>query len=100
MRKIAYPICDGCGAARPEYESSFWNLRVCYPCLRCMADWLDRQGLLTPNPLVEELFDGVFDGGTVPTSQQYTVVVKSRLGDNAFAYKLIERIQNGDEEST
>jgi len=92
MKKIAYPKCDCCGTARPEYESQRFNLRVCYLCLRMIADWLDARDLLTPNPLIQELFDGVFSGGTVPTSQQYTVIVKSQLGGNACAYKLIERI--------
>ena len=99
MRKIAYPTCDCCDASRPEYESSRYNLRVCYLCIRMIADWLDARDLLIPNPLTTELFDGVFSGGTVPTSQQFTVVVQSKLGANAFAYKILTRIQNFFEES-
>jgi hypothetical protein len=100
MQRIAYPECDCCGSARPEYESTQWNLRVCYACLRMVADWLDANDLLIPNPLVEELFDGVFSGGTVPTSQQYTVVVQSKLAANAFSYKLLTRVQSDGKESS
>lgn len=100
MKRIAYPECDCCGAERPQFESTQFNLRVCYSCLRMIADWLDANDLLNPNVLVEELLAGVFSGGTVPTSQQYTVVVQSKLGSNAFAYKLIARIQSDSKDSS
>lgn len=92
MRRVVHPVCDRCNKTNPEFESARWSIRVCYACAREIADWLDERGWLESNPLVQELLDGVFSGGTVPLANQYTVVVKSHMGTNAYAYRVINRI--------
>lgn len=94
MKKVAHPKCHGCGSKNPDYESEHFDLRVCYQCARSVADFLDSRDLLQPNVLTQELLDGVFNGGTVPTKDQYTVVTRSRHADNAVSYKVIDRVKS------
>lgn len=92
MKKITHPKCCGCGAGNPKFNSErFPALRVCYRCLYETATWFDRNGLLLDsNPLVTELFDGVFEGGIL-TEDRFQVWCKSDLGQSASYYKLVRR---------
>lgn len=89
MKRVTHPKCCGCGASNPDFESTRYNLRVCYRCLTECASWLREQGCLVPNPLIQELFDGVFSGGTVPLANQYTVVV---LSDYSASFIIMEKV--------
>lgn len=93
MKKVVHPECCGCGTLNPQFISErFPSIRVCYVCLTKCAGYLRDRGCLVSNPLTQELFDGVFSGGTVPLENQYTVIVKSEIGNNSFSYLLIDRV--------
>lgn len=96
MNRIVHPECVGCGG-RPEFESSLWpRIQVCYPCLYNMTSWFAQRmslNLLDANPLTEELFGNVFQGGTLPNDSQYTIWhrgVGRALGSSE--QKLIRRV--------
>src|SRR5690606_27673250 len=96
MKRVAHPTCSRCGSRNPDYESTLFKIRMCYRCVRDVADWFCERGLLQSNPLVEELLSGVFEGGTVPTTNQFTVIVQSRfldksLTDNSYSYLRIDK---------
>jgi hypothetical protein len=96
MRKVAPPECNCCGKRYPEYESEDWNLRLCYQCLRMASTYLHRNGLLSPNVLVEALFLGVWRNN----DSQYEVVVESTIASNASSFLWLDRIQNDRKESS
>lgn len=95
MRLVVHPKCCGCGADNPKFESvRFSTVRVCYQCMYSAATWFDRNGLLfDSNPLITELFDGVFEGGIL-TEDRFQVWCKSDLGTNASYYKLVQRFKS------
>lgn len=93
MIRVTHPRCCSCGSPNPDFESQRWQLRVCFMCLRATADWLAE---LDPesfdgNPFTEELFDGVFEWGQVPTSTQYRVQLTSRRNGSTVEMHLFNR---------
>ncbi len=47
--------------------------------------------LVDGNPIAEELFDGVWQGGTIPGVDEYTVVHRSKYDGMASSYSLAKR---------
>lgn len=75
MKRVVHPKCRSCGTDNPKFESERFGFRMCYRCLLDLSTWLWKHDCLLPNPLTQELFDGVFGGGSVPQDKSYTVTV-------------------------
>ncbi len=92
MRKVAHPTCDSCGKLHPEFESVRLKVRVCYGCLLDCATGFHRKGFpLDSNPLVTELFSGVFSGGTPETDTHMPVVIRSTAGSSTFSFLIVQK---------
>lgn len=50
------PPCHSCGATIAVYESDLMGCRLCYQCIRVIAEWMGRRGLIESCVFVQELF--------------------------------------------
>jgi hypothetical protein len=50
------PPCYSCGDTTAVYESDLLDCRLCYQCIRVIAEWMGRRGLIESCVFVQELF--------------------------------------------
>lgn len=92
MTPVAHPVCASCGRLHPDFESVQWGIRVCRPCLTSASHYFDAAGLLEDShPLLTELFDGVFTGGTSPAANEFTIWVRSPHGENVWTDRRLKK---------
>lgn len=56
MRTCPQPPCFSCGSTIAVYESDLLECRLCYQCIRVIAEWMGRHGLIESCLFVQELF--------------------------------------------
>lgn len=56
MRSCPQPPCLSCGCTIAVYESDLLGVRLCYQCIRVIAEWMGRRGLIESCVFVQELF--------------------------------------------
>jgi hypothetical protein len=97
MQRVAHPTCISCGKIHPEFESKRFGIRVCYSCLLGAASGFHRKGIpLDSNPLITELFDGVFSGGVANTATHMPVVIRSDAGSSTFSFLSVEKYRESE----
>jgi hypothetical protein len=50
------PPCHSCGATIAVFESDLLGCRLCYQCIRVIAEWMGRRGMIESCIFVQELF--------------------------------------------
>lgn len=56
MRSCPQPPCHSCGSTTATYQSDLHDLILCHQCIRVIAEWMGRQGLVESCIFVQDLF--------------------------------------------
>lgn len=56
MRICPQPPCFSCGSTIAVYESDLLGCRLCYQCIRVIAEWMGRRDMIESCVFCEELF--------------------------------------------